>query len=139
MGFRGGKNLQYGTVATFWKANEPKGKTIDANISIRKKNKDTDQYETDFSGYVKFCGEKMVEFVKRLKEKDKIEIESFDVTNKYDKEKKTTYTNISVFAAKPYEYSNSSNNSTSQKPNTEPADTSFMDIPEGADESLPFD
>lgn len=135
MGLRGGKDLKYGTVATFWKANEVKGKTVDAQISISKKNKQTDQYETDFSGFVRFCGDAMVEFVKGLKEKDKIEIESFELTNHYDKEKKVTYTNVSVFAAKMADFNNSGTNA----PSNAKKDDSFMNIPDSiADSELPF-
>lgn len=134
MGFRGGKNLQYGTLATFWKIQRvaDNGKTCDVQISISKKNKQTDQYETDFSGFVKFCGENMVNLAKTLKEKDKIDIESFELTNHYDKEKRVTYYNVSVFAAKKAEFNNSNSGSTNNTPAFDPS------VPADMPEELPF-
>ncbi|SEU09729.1 single-strand DNA-binding protein [Lacrimispora sphenoides] len=135
MGLRSGN--QYGTLATVWKVNAPSsnGKTVDVQITTSKKNRQTDQYETDFNGYVRFCGDRMVEFASKLKEKDKIDIEAFDVTNKYDKEKKITYYNVSVFAAKMHEYDNQNNSS----PSNSATGDGFMSIPDGVeDEGLPF-
>ena len=135
MGLRGGKNLQYATQATFWKVQRvaDNGKTCDVQISVSKKNKQTDQYETDFSGFVKFCGENMVKFAQSLQEKDKIDIDSFELTNKYDKEKKVTYYNVSVFAAKKHEWDD--NNGGSQKIT---GNEDFMKVEDSITEELPF-
>lgn len=138
MGLRGGKDLSYGTLCTFWKVQRvaDNGKTCDVQISVSKKNKQSGEYETDFSGFVKFCGENLVKFAQSLQEKDKIDIESFELTNKYDKEKRITYYNVSVFAAKKHEFDN--NGSSGNKNSTSNGD-GFMNIPDGVeDEGLPF-
>lgn len=138
MGLRGGKELKYGSTCTFWKVQRvaENGKTCDVQISVSKKNKQTDQYETDFSGFVKFCGEALVKFAQSLQEKDKIDIDSFELTNKYDKEKKVTYTNVSVFAAKKHEW-NDSNGSGGNK--TATGNEDFMKVDDNLiDEDLPF-
>ena len=138
MGLRGGKDLSYGTLCTFWKVQRvaDNGKTCDVQISVSKKNKQSGEYETDFSGFVKFCGENLVKFAQSLQEKDKIDIDSFELTNKYDKEKKVTYYNVSVFAAKKHEYDG--NNSGGNNNSASNGD-GFMNIPDGVeDEGLPF-
>lgn len=137
MGLRGGKDLSYSTLATFWKVQRvaDNGKTCDVQISISKKNKQSGEYETDFSGFVKFCGENLVKFAQSLQEKDKIDIESFELTNKYDKEKKVTYYNVSVFAAKKHEFDNNGMNKTEKVGGKE----DFMQIPDDVNDSyLPF-
>lgn len=135
MGLKAGN---YPTIATVWRVNEPSasGKTVDVQITTSRKN--GDNYETDFSGFVRFCGANMVEFAKTLEEKDRIDIEAFDVTNKYDKEKKVTYYNVSVFAAKMHEYNNG--NLAPKKPKSSDASNDgFMSIPDATEEELPFD
>ena len=139
MGLRGGKNDR-GTLATFWKVQRvaDNGKTCDVQISVSKKNKQSGEYETDFSGFVKFCGENLVKFAQSLQEKDKIDIDSFELTNKYDKEKKVTYYNVSVFAAKKHEWDNSNGSGNApQRPSSSGGD-GFMTVPDAIDEELPF-
>lgn len=124
MGFRNG------AYATIWEVKAGKGNYSDVRLSISKKNKQTDQYETDFSGFVRFIGTAH-QNAGNLKEKDRIKIGDCEVTNSYDKEKKVTYTNFAVFS---FEDVNGSNNSTSEKAK----DDGFMNIPDGIDEELPF-
>ena len=87
--------LRTGCIATIWQV-EPKGKYTRVKFSTSKKNKDTNTYETDFSGFANFVGQAHAEAAK-LKERDRVKLEEFEVTNKYDKEKKTTNTYYSVF------------------------------------------
>lgn len=87
--------LKVGCIATVWQV-EPKEKYTRIKLSTSKKNKDTNAYETDFSGFANFVGQAHTEAAK-LKERDRVKLEEFEVTNKYDKEKKTTYTYYSVF------------------------------------------
>lgn len=63
-------------------------------ITTSRKNKQTNQYETDFSAKVRFVWKA---HEKHPQSGDKIKITSCAVTNKYDKEKKITYTNYIVF------------------------------------------
>ena len=67
-------------------------------ISVSRKNKDTGEYETEFSGFVNFYGTAVASRAARLKEKDRIKLGEVDVTTRYSKEKNTTYTNYKVFS-----------------------------------------
>lgn len=87
--------LKTGCVATVWSV-EDKGKYSDVRISTSRKDKTTQVWNTDFSSYVRFVGSAH-EFSKQLSPKDLIRINQFEVTNKYDKEKKVTYTSYAVF------------------------------------------
>lgn len=92
-----------GSIATLWSV-EAGEKSTRGRISVSKKNKETGEYEQEFSGYVRFIG-KGHHTVKSLAEKDKIRITEFEVTTRYDKEKNITYTNYTVWDCEKYEYS----------------------------------
>ena len=84
--------------ATVWEV-EPVSDTLTkGRISIRRKNKQTGDYETDFSGFVSFVGTVAAKNATQLKEKDRIKLGDVDVTNRYDTEKKVTYTNYKIFS-----------------------------------------
>lgn len=87
MGFR------VDSFAKVWEV-EDKGNYSEAKISISKKNKQTDQYETDFQSKVRLVGQA---HTCKVKANDRIKIKACDVSNKYDKEKKITYTNYVIF------------------------------------------
>lgn len=123
MGFR---NNAYATV---WECRPGKGNYIEARISTSKKNKMTDQYETDFSGWVRLVGR--ASDLGMLAEKSRIKIIECDVTNNYSKEKQTTYWNPVIFDAELVEGSNTS------APTSRPSDD-FMSIPDDIDEQIPF-
>lgn len=126
MGFR---NDSYAKV---WEVKTKAEKYTDAKISISKKNKQTDQYETDFSSIVRFIGEahkKAAEFAQG----SKIKILSCDTTNKYDKEKQTTYWRCIVFD---FEFTEDSPRATVQTSSVD-AD-GFMTIPDGFEDDMPF-
>ena len=90
-------NGSYGKIWSF----EDKGKYGTVNLSTSKKNKDTDQYETDFQHkFVTVAGE-AYNFLKSngvTKDGLRVKIVSCAVTNKYDPDKKVTYWNPVVFA-----------------------------------------
>lgn len=90
-------NGSYGKIWSF----EDKGKYGTVNLSTSKKNKDTDQYETDFQHkFVTVAGE-AYNFLKSNgvpKDGLRVKIVSCAVTNKYDPDKKVTYWNTVVFA-----------------------------------------
>lgn len=84
--------------ATIWSI-EPVSDTVTkGRISISRKNKQTGEYETDFSGFVSFYGTTSAKKAACLKEKDRIKLGDVDVTNRYDKEKEVTYTNFKIFS-----------------------------------------
>lgn len=83
--------------ATVWEVTPVSETMTKVRLSTSKKNKQTDQYETDFSGFVAFVGAAAAKNAAHLAEKDRIKLGDVDVTTKYDKEKKTTYTNFTAF------------------------------------------
>lgn len=97
MGFR------TGAIATVWETKVKKDTMVQARISTSRKNKSTDSYETDFSGWVSFCGTAAAKIAAGLNKQDRVKLGDVDVTNKYDKEKQTTYTNFTVWSCEPYE------------------------------------
>jgi len=72
------------------------GNITKVRLSSSRKNKQTDEYEQDFSGFCTFIG-KANEKARGLKEKDRIKILECDVSTNYDKEKKKEYVNYKVF------------------------------------------
>ena len=127
MGFGTGK------FAHIWKL-ENKGNYHVAQMSTSKKNKETNQYETDWqNNFVRLVGTAHTQ-ADKLDITKNVKIGACEVTNKYDKEKNTTYTNYVIFGFEDEDSSNQSN------PNTKPAkkDDGFMNIPDGIDEELPF-
>lgn len=127
MGFR------TGSYATIWEVKKGNGNYSDVRLSTSRKNKQTDEYVTDFSGFVRFVGTAH-QNAGSLKEKDRIKICDCEVTNSYDKEKKVTYTNFAVFS---FEMANGGQQNTTQQTQKQQVG-GFENIPDGIDEELPF-
>lgn len=117
MGFR---NNAYAKV---WKS-EDKGNYSIVELSTSKKNKQTDQYETDFSSkFVRFIGQAHTD-IKNTQDGDRIKLTEVEVTNSYNKETKQGYTNFLVYGFEPIESASSTDG--------------FMQIPRDAQSDLPF-
>ena len=130
MGFR------TGAYATIWQVKQGKGNYTDVRLSISKKNRQTNEYEQDFSGFVRFIGTAH-QRANSLKERDRIRIGDCEVTNSYDKEKNVTYTNFAVFSFEDANGGTNTNQNSQASPN--PQSDGFMNIPDGIDDSeLPF-
>lgn len=128
MGFGTGK------FAHIWKL-ENKGNYHVAQMSTSKKNKETDQYETDWqNSFVRLVGTAHAQ-ADSLDITKNVKIGACEVTNKYDKEKNVTYTNYVIFGFEDVDNSKQGN-SNAQK--AEKKDDGFMNIPDNADEELPF-
>ena len=84
--------------ATVWSIEAVSDTMTKGRISVSRKNRQTGQYETDFTGFVSFIGTAAARNALRLKEKDRIKLGDVDVSNRYDKEKGTTYTNYKIFS-----------------------------------------
>ena len=126
MGFGTGK---FGRV---WKI-ENKGNYHVAEMSTSKKNKQTDQYETDWANkFVRLVGTAHNQ-IESMDISKSVKIGACEVTNKYDKEKNTTYTNYVIFGFEDVDGGNQS-----AKPAPAAAGDGFMNIPDGIDEELPF-
>ena len=92
MGFR------TGAFAKVWEVKPFSDTSVKLRLSVSRKNKQTGEYEQDFSGFVNAVGTAAAKKAASLKEGDRIKIGDVDVTTKYDAEKKTTYTNFKMFS-----------------------------------------
>ena len=124
MGFR---NDSYAKV---WEVKSVQEKYTDAKISISKKNKQTNQYETDFSGIVRFIGDAHNKAAE-LTSGSRIKILSCDTSNNYNKETNVTYWRCVVFD---FEFTSDSPKKASNSVDA----GGFMDIPSGIDDTFPF-
>lgn len=82
--------------ATVWSVEEGRGNSLKVRLSVSKKNKDSGEYEQDFSGFCTFIGSAKIKGEK-LQKKDRIKLGDVDVSTRYDKEKKQEYVNYKVF------------------------------------------
>lgn len=78
-----------------WEHKAGKGNYHEGRISTRKKY--NGEYETDFSGFVRFIGDAKEKVEKLSNEKHKIKILSCEVTNRYDKESGKEYFTFAIF------------------------------------------
>lgn len=125
MGFR------QGSFATIWQVDPVKDTITKAKITTSRKNKNTGEYETDFSGFVTFLGTAAASKAAKLKEKDRIKLGDVDVTRKWDKEKQKEYINFNVFS---FEMADAKTTSSPQADtNTEPVDSGEIET-----DDLPF-
>lgn len=105
-------------VATVWKIKDSDGENRfrDVQISTSRRNKKTGEYESDFSGYVRFVAN-AVAGVEDLKEKDRIILKNVDVSRRYDKKKRKEFVNFTVFGWE--RATNTDNNEEDQYTSTE--------------------
>ena len=103
--------------ATVWSV-EDKGKFSKVQLSTSRKNRETNEYETDFSGFVAFVGNAHKK-AGSLRKNDRIKLDGCDVTTTYDEKKKITYTNYTVFD---FATANSTRKTSSPVDNGEPDD-----------------
>lgn len=98
-------------VATVWKLKQmPEGAQFqDVQISTSIKNKKTDKFESDFSGYVRFVGE-AARNARELQERDRIVLKETDVTRRYDKDTQKEFFNCTVYSWERYQQPNASDN-----------------------------
>ena len=125
MGFR------TGAYAKVWKVEPYSDTSVKLRISISRKNKQSGEYEQDFSGFVNAIGTAAAKKAACLKEGDTIKLGDVDVTTKYDAEKKTTYTNFKMFS-----FELDDGGSAPKSGNTEPQPS--VDSGEVDDSRLPF-
>lgn len=92
MGFR------TGAFAKVWEVTPMSDTSTKLRISVSRKNKQTDQYEQDFSGFVLCIGTATAAKAAKLKEGARIKLGDCDVSTKYDAERHTSYTNFKVFS-----------------------------------------
>ena len=129
MGFR------QNAYAHIWKL-ENKGNYHVAQMSTSKKNKETDQYETDWqNNFVRLVGTAHQQ-ADKLDISKNVKIGACEVTNRYDKEKNTTYTNYVIFE---FEDANGTKSKGSPTIKSSEKDSSnFVEVEDGVDDELPF-
>lgn len=116
--------------ATCWGAEVKSDTLTQVRISTSRKNKQTDEYVQDFSGFVAFIGTATAKKAAGLKEKDRIKLGDVEVTTKYDRDKKITYTNYKCYS---FTTQDDDNKPTSSSDEPEPNIDDVVD-----DERLPF-
>lgn len=75
---------------------KPSDRYTDTRISTSKKDRQTDEYKQDFSGFVRLVGAAHTK-AQTMKNGDRFKILSCSVENTYDKESRVTYYNFIVF------------------------------------------
>ena len=103
-------NNSYAKVWKIFPKEKPEQKFTMIQVSTSKKNKQTNKYETDFSGYVRLIGDAEKK-APDLQAEDRIKLLNIGVTNKYDKESRKTTTNHLCFDFEPSENKSKSNDS----------------------------
>lgn len=91
-----------GAYATVWEIKETGSKFSKIRISTSRKDKESDEYVTDFNGFVSMVGDanKNINLISDALEgggRCRIKIGSCDVSNRYDKEAGREYTNFAMF------------------------------------------
>ena len=119
--------------ATIWSIEPVRDTITKAKITTSKKNKNTGEYETDFSGFITFLGTAAASKAAKLKEKDRIRLGDIDVTRKWDKEKQKEYINFNVFS---FEMADSKSSNANNAP--APAPQKEVDDGEVNSDSFPF-
>lgn len=92
MGFR------TGAYAKVWEVTPMSDTSTKLRLSVSRKNKQSGEYEQDFSGFVLCIGSAAAGNALKLKEGSRIKLGDCDVSTKYDAEKKITYTNFKLFS-----------------------------------------
>ena len=98
-------------------------------MSVSRKNKQSGEYEQDFSGFVLAIGTAAAKKAACLKEGDKIKLGDVDVSTKYDKEKKITYTNFKMFSFEVDGDSDSSGDTTDPQPSVDEGEIDDSRLP----------
>ena len=115
-----------GNFVKIWKVVD-RGNYSEVSISSNKKNKQTGEYETDFScNFVRFCGKAHNQ---RPMEGQKIKLTSCSVTNCYEKDKQRVYTKNPTYCVFGYELQDSAPAAERIQPNWEELGAQDIDLP----------
>lgn len=91
-------SFKVGGYLTVWEIEPVRETIVKARVTSSRKNKQTGEYEDDFSGFVKFCGTATAAKALKLAPRDRIKLGDIEVTRRYDKEKKTDYTDFKIWS-----------------------------------------
>ena len=114
MGFR------EGAYATVWEISKQEETYSRIRLSTSRKDKRTDEFVTDFNGYVTLLGDahkKIDRIAAALEDNERcrIRLGAGDVSNRYDKDQEKQWYNIALFD---FELVSSSSDTTEKKPKT---------------------
>lgn len=126
--------------ASVWSVEEGRGNTMKVRLSTSRKNRETDEYEQDFSGFCTFIGNAKVK-AEKLKPKDRIKLGDVDVTTWYNKEKGTEYVTYKVFDFETSNGSGDNDTTTKKAAKTSKKSSGLEDNPADGDvdeDTLPF-
>ena len=118
-----------------WKIEKGNGNYFTAQMSTSTKNMGG-EYEKDWSdGRVRLVGNAAKQ-AEKISAGDTRQIASCGVTNRYDKDKKITYTNYTIFS---FVDDNTQNSKQQGKTTTQKKSNDFINVPDSStDEELPF-
>lgn len=88
--------LKQGGRASVWQVEPGRGNFTKVRLSTSRKNRQSGQYEQDFSGFCMFIGEAHKKAA-LLKMRDRIQVGEFEVSNRYDKATGKEYIDYKVF------------------------------------------
>ena len=100
MGFRNG------AYARVWEIKTVSDTITNVRLSISRKNKKTDEYIQDFSGFVDFLGSVNAQKALNLRRGDTIKLGDTDVSTSYKKGTKQSFTQFKVFSFENVDNSN---------------------------------
>lgn len=126
MGFRNG------AYARVWEIKTVSDTITNVRLSISRKNKKTDEYIQDFSGFVDFLGSVNAQKALNLRRGDTIKLGDTDVSTSYKKETKQSFTQFKVFSFENVDNSNKPTDAHNSVDSGEVEDTSKDEEP------LPF-
>lgn len=130
MGFRNG------AYAKVWEVTSVSPTHTKLKMSVSRKNKQTDEYEDDFSGFVSCFGTAVASQAARLSNGARIKLGECDVSTSYNKEKKIGYTNFKLFSFEDAEFDSTTTTSSGGDPTPPtPVDDGEVDDSTGR---LPF-
>ena len=121
--------LRQGGYVTVWEV-KPKTQAItQLRVSSSKKDRTTDEYVTDFSGYISVLGSEVASRAMSLKSGDRIRLGAWELTNKYNKEKGETYWNVAVYEFENADNNNATTNSTAPAKQVDDGEVDNDDLP----------
>ena len=123
MGFR------TGAWAKVWSIENKSPTWVKARISISRKNRQTGEYEQDFSGFVDFTGTACASKAESIHEGDTIKLGDIDVVRVWDKERQKEYINYKVFSFEPDDREAAPVSAPDSNP-VDGGDEVFLDIPD---------
>lgn len=121
--------MRNGAYCKIWEVRDGKGNYKEANISVSRKNKQSGNYDKVFGAWVRLVGTAKDQ-VGKIDLSKNVKIAECEITNNYDKDKKTMYWNPVIYA---FDLEGSTTTSAAKQ------NDDFVKVPDNLDsEALPF-